>query len=93
MDIELQTAAVALCVALPLTFALRLPTKTGRRGEQMPRIGGLSILGGFVASILIMALFSDHARRLVGDDRREFLVLLVHWTPYPPPTPERRGSR
>ena len=77
MDIELQTAAVALCVALPLTFALRLPTKTGRRGEQMPRIGGLSILGGFVASILIMALFSDHARRLVGDDRREFLVLVA----------------
>ena len=68
MGIELQAAAIAFCVALPLTFALRLRTKVGRKGELMPRIGGLSILAGFVVAILVMALFSDEASRFLADE-------------------------
>ncbi|MGE3077355.1 MAG: MraY family glycosyltransferase [Dehalococcoidia bacterium] len=77
MGIELQAAAIALCVALPVTFALRLPTKVGRRGELMPRVGGVSILAGFVAAVLIMALFSDEASRILDEERREFFTLVV----------------
>lgn len=77
MEIELKAAAIALLVALPLTFALRLPTKAGRKGELMPRIGGLSILAGFVVSILVMALVSDEANRFLKEDRREFFTLVV----------------
>lgn len=77
MEIEFQTAAIAFCVALPLTFALRLPTKVGRRGELMPRIGGLSILAAFAVSILAMALFSEEASRFLEEDRRQFLTLVV----------------
>ena len=77
MDIEFEAAAIALCVALPLTFVLRLPTKAGRKGELMPRIGGLSILAGFVVSILVMALFSDQANRFLEEDRQEFFTLVA----------------
>lgn len=77
MEIELKAAIIALCVALPVTFALRLPTKVGRKGELMPRIGGLSILAGFVVSVLIMALFSDEASRVLNGERREFFTLVV----------------
>ena len=77
VGIELQAAAIALCIALPLTFALRLPTKAGRKGELMPRVGGLSILAGFVISILVMALFSDQASRVLEGERRAFFTLVV----------------
>jgi UDP-GlcNAc:undecaprenyl-phosphate GlcNAc-1-phosphate transferase len=77
LELELQAAAIAFGVALPLTFALRLPTKAGRKGEPMPRIGGLSILAAFAVSLLVMTLFSDQANRLFDEDRREFLTLLV----------------
>jgi len=77
VDIELQAAAIAFSVALPLTFALRLPTKVGRRGELMPRVGGLSILAGFSVSLLVLAVSSDQANRLFDDGRREFFTLLV----------------
>jgi UDP-GlcNAc:undecaprenyl-phosphate GlcNAc-1-phosphate transferase len=77
VELELQAAAIALCVALPVTFALRLPTKAGRKGELMPRIGGLSILAGFVVSVLVMALFSDEASRFLDGERRQFLTLVV----------------
>ena len=77
MEIELVAAAIALSVALPLTLMLRLPTKAGRRGELMPRIGGLSILAGFVVSILVMAMFSDQASRLLEGERRQFFTLVA----------------
>jgi UDP-GlcNAc:undecaprenyl-phosphate/decaprenyl-phosphate GlcNAc-1-phosphate transferase len=77
VELELQAAVIAFCVALPLTLALRLPTKAGRRGELMPRIGGLSILAGFAAALLMMALFSDEASRFFEEDRRAILTLLV----------------
>ena len=77
MGIELAAAVVAFAVALPATALLRLPTKTGRRGEMTHRIGGLSILGGFVVSILVLALFSSDAARFLDDDRREFFTLVV----------------
>ena len=77
MGIELAAALIALCVALPATAALRLPTKAGRKGELMPRIGGLSILAGFVVAVVLMALFSEQASRILGDDRREFFTLVV----------------
>ncbi len=77
MWLELGTALAAFAVALPLTAALRLPTKRGRRGELMPRIGGLSILAGFVAAPFVMAAFSEQARDFVSEDRRQFLMLGV----------------
>jgi UDP-GlcNAc:undecaprenyl-phosphate GlcNAc-1-phosphate transferase len=75
--LELGTAAAAFAVALPLTWLLRLPTKRGRRGELMPRIGGLSILAGFVAAPFLMAAFSEQAREFVNGDRQQFLMLGV----------------
>ncbi|MGE0602008.1 MAG: MraY family glycosyltransferase [Dehalococcoidia bacterium] len=77
MGIELQAAAIALCVALPVTLVLRLPTKVGRRGELMPRVGGLSILAGFVVAVVVMALFSDEASRILDEERKEFFTLVV----------------
>lgn len=77
LGLELKVALIALAVALPLTAVLRLPTKVGRQGELMPRIGGLSILAGFVASIVVMAAFSDEASKFLENDRREFLTLIV----------------
>jgi UDP-GlcNAc:undecaprenyl-phosphate GlcNAc-1-phosphate transferase len=43
----------------------------------MPRIGGLSILAGFVASVVLLALLSDEASRFLKDDRKEFFTLVV----------------
>ncbi|MCC6959998.1 MAG: undecaprenyl/decaprenyl-phosphate alpha-N-acetylglucosaminyl 1-phosphate transferase [Dehalococcoidia bacterium] len=77
MNIELAAAAVAFAVALPLTPLLRLPTKVGRKGELMPRVGGFSILAGFVIAIGVLALFSSDASRVLNDDRREFLTLVA----------------
>jgi len=77
VEIEVQAALIAFAVALPVTFVLRLPTKAGRRGELMPRIGGLSILAGFVVAIVVMGLFSEEASRFLEDDRRQFLTLVA----------------
>lgn len=77
MDIEFAAAAIAFVTALPLTALIRLPTKVGRRGELMPRVGGFSILAAFVTAIVVLALFSRDASRLLEDDRREFLTLIV----------------
>lgn len=43
----------------------------------MPRVGGFSILAAFVTAIVVLALFSRDASRLLEDDRREFLTLIV----------------
>ena len=75
MGLELGTAAIAFLIALPLTAIIRLPTKAGRRGERTPKMGGFSILSGFVAAPFVMALFSDEARDFISDDRRQFLAL------------------
>ncbi len=77
LGLELGTAVAAFLVAFPLTALLRLPTKTGRRGEVTPKIGGLSILAAFVAAPFIMALFSEQARNFVTDDLRQFLALAL----------------
>lgn len=77
MGIELTAGLIAFCVALPLTVALRLPTKAGRRGELMPKVGGLSILAGFAVAVAVMALFSDDAHRFLREDQSEFLTLIV----------------
>ena len=77
MEIELLAALIAFLVALPVTIALRLPTKAGRRGELMPKVGGFSILAGFVVAILVLALFSQDASRFLRQDRSEFLTLVV----------------
>lgn len=77
MGIELAAAALAFAVALPLSAALRLRTKIGRRGEATHRIGGLSILAGFASSIVLLALFSDEAARFLRDDQAEFLTLVA----------------
>jgi UDP-GlcNAc:undecaprenyl-phosphate GlcNAc-1-phosphate transferase len=75
LGLELGTAVAAFLVAFPLTALLRLPTKAGRRGELIPKIGGLSILAAFVAAPFVMALFSAKARDFISDDFRAFLVL------------------
>jgi UDP-GlcNAc:undecaprenyl-phosphate GlcNAc-1-phosphate transferase len=75
--LEVGTALAAFAVALPLTALLRLPTKRGRKGELMPRIGGLSILAGFLAAPFVMAAFSEQARDFVNEDRGQFLMLGV----------------
>jgi UDP-GlcNAc:undecaprenyl-phosphate GlcNAc-1-phosphate transferase len=77
VEIELLAALIAFFVALPVTVALHLPTKAGRRGELMPKVGGFSILAGFVVAILVLALFSEDASRFLRDDRREFLTLVT----------------
>jgi len=77
VGLEFQAALIALAVALPVTIVLRLPTKTGRRGELMPRIGGLAILAGFAVSIVVMATVSDEANRFIREERREFIALIA----------------
>lgn len=75
MGIEIWTAVIAFGIALPMTAILRLPTKTGRKGEHTPKIGGFSILAGFVAAPFAMALFSDEVREFISQDRQQFLAL------------------
>lgn len=75
MDVEILTAAIAFSIALPLTALIRLPTKVGRKGERTPKIGGFSILAGFVAAPFVVALFSDDLRDFISEDRRQFLAL------------------
>lgn len=75
LGLELGTGIAAFLVAFPLTALLRLPTKAGRRGELIPKIGGLSILAAFVASPFLMALFSDQARNFISGDFKQLLAL------------------
>ena len=75
MDVEILTAVIAFSIALPLTALIRLPTKVGRKGESTPKIGGFSILAGFVAAPFIVALFSEEVRDFISEDRRQFLAL------------------
>ena len=77
MGIEFAAGVIAFATALPLTALIRLPTKVGRRGELMTRVGGFSILAGFVIAIAVLALFSQDASRLLEDERRQFLTLIV----------------
>ncbi|GMV85133.1 MAG: hypothetical protein AMXMBFR80_09890 [Dehalococcoidia bacterium] len=75
MGLEVGTAVAAFLVAFPLTALLRLPTKAGRRGELIPKIGGLSILAAFVAAPFVMALFSEQARDFISGDFRQLVAL------------------
>ncbi|HMO55039.1 MAG TPA: MraY family glycosyltransferase, partial [Tepidiformaceae bacterium] len=75
VGVEIWTAAIAFAIALPLTAAIRLPTKVGRNGERTSKMGGFSILAGFVAAPFIMAFFSDEARAFITEDKRQFLAL------------------
>jgi len=77
LGIELAAALIAFAVALPVGLLLRLRTKVGRRGELMPRVGGFAILAGFVVSMAVMAVYSDEASRLLNQDRRQFLTLVL----------------
>ena len=77
MGIEFAAGAIAFAAALPLTALIRLPTKVGRRGELMPRVGGFSILAAFVIAVAVLALFSEDASRLLKVERREFLTLIA----------------
>jgi UDP-GlcNAc:undecaprenyl-phosphate/decaprenyl-phosphate GlcNAc-1-phosphate transferase len=74
--LELQMAAVAFAIALPLTYLLRLPTKASRRLEpHVPRVGGFSIVTAFIVAPAILALFSEDARTFIRQDGREFYAL------------------
>ena len=77
MSLELQVAFAALCIALPLTAALRLKTRPNRRpgSELVPRIGGFSIVTAFFAAPAVVALFSTDARRFVREDWSAVLAL------------------
>jgi UDP-GlcNAc:undecaprenyl-phosphate GlcNAc-1-phosphate transferase len=70
-------AMAGMAIALPLTFVLRLPTKTSRRAEarHIPRIGGFSIVAAFLVAPALVAAFSSEARHFVEDDWGEFLAL------------------
>jgi UDP-GlcNAc:undecaprenyl-phosphate GlcNAc-1-phosphate transferase len=63
-------AAIAFAIAVPATFLLRLPTKTGRGPDflRVPRIGGFSIVTAFVVAPIILAIASPQARHYIGDD-------------------------
>jgi UDP-GlcNAc:undecaprenyl-phosphate GlcNAc-1-phosphate transferase len=77
VGIELSAALIACFVALPVAVLLRLPTRPGRQGERMPRIGGLAILVAFAVSILVVAAFSSEASHFLREERRPFLTLLA----------------
>jgi UDP-GlcNAc:undecaprenyl-phosphate GlcNAc-1-phosphate transferase len=77
LGLEVGTAVAAFLVAFPLTALLRLPTKAGRRGELIPKIGGLSILAAFVSAPFLMASFSTQARDFISGDFRQLLALAV----------------
>jgi len=78
MGLELQMAAVAFAIALPLTWVLRLPTKASRRLEpHVPRVGGFSIITAFILAPAILAVFSDDAGNFLREDGRAFYTLAV----------------
>jgi UDP-GlcNAc:undecaprenyl-phosphate GlcNAc-1-phosphate transferase len=77
LGIEVAMAAVACLVALPLTLLLRLPTKADRDPTRnwRPRIGGFSIVAGFLLAPAILAFASPHARHILANDWGQFLAL------------------
>ncbi|MEX2080912.1 MAG: MraY family glycosyltransferase [Dehalococcoidia bacterium] len=77
MGIELAVALVAIGIAAPLTFALRLPTKVGRHigPVHVPRIGGFAIVTAFIVSPFVVAAFSAEMRELIEHDQRSLLAL------------------
>lgn len=79
MGLELEFAAVAFLIALPLTVLLRLPTKPGRVAAhaRIPRIGGFPIAAAFLVTPPLMALASEDARQFLQDDWNAFLALAV----------------
>ncbi len=79
MTLELQIALVAAAIALPLTFAVRFPTKPGRdaRTAHIPRIGGFPIVTAFFLAPLVVAPFSADARAFLQDDWPQFVALGV----------------
>lgn len=79
MRAELGMAAVAFAVALPATYLLRLRTKPSRGPVPLltPRIGGFSIIAGFLLAPFILSAFSASVRHSVGHDWGQFLALGV----------------
>lgn len=75
MRLELAVGALALAIAVPVTYLLRLRTKPGRGPQTRPRVGGFSIVAAFVLSPAIMALFSEQARQFITGDWPQFLAL------------------
>ncbi|MEX0783021.1 MAG: MraY family glycosyltransferase [Dehalococcoidia bacterium] len=77
MTLELQIALVAIAIALPLTIAVRFPTKPGRNAAtaHIPRIGGFPIVTAFLLAPLVVAPFSSDARAFLSDDWPQFLAL------------------
>jgi len=77
LGLELEFAAVAFLIALPLTLLLRLPTKAGRVAAHagIPRIGGFSIVTAFVLTPPLMAMVNNDARAFLRDDWGHFLAL------------------
>jgi UDP-GlcNAc:undecaprenyl-phosphate GlcNAc-1-phosphate transferase len=79
LAIEVWMALIAFAIALPLTYLLRLRTKTGRAPDFMrvPRIGGFSIVGAFVLAPIILALFSEEARTYIDRDWSDIRALAL----------------
>ncbi len=79
MTFELEMAAAAFAIAVPLTFLLRLPTKRSRRDQaaRVPRIGGFSIVTAFVLAPIALSLVSRDVRGYMESDWREFLILAL----------------
>ncbi len=77
MRLELEMAAVAMAIALPVTYVIRFRTKPGRGPSPVltPRIGGFSIVAGFLLAPFILALFSGSVRHTLGNDWGQFLAL------------------
>lgn len=77
MALELEVAAIALAIALPLTFILRLPTKAGRVAAhaRIPRIGGFAIVTAFVLAPPLAAVFSEAMRDRMADEWGKFIAL------------------
>ena len=77
MSLEVWIAAIALAIALPLTFILRLPTKASRvpTPVHVPRIGGFSIITAFLLAPAVLAWFSPAMRHFMSGDWTKFLAL------------------
>lgn len=77
MRLELEMAAIAMAIALPVTYLIRFRTKPGRGPSPVltPRIGGFSIVAGFLFAPFVLALFSADVRHTLGSDWRQFLAL------------------
>jgi len=77
LSLELKMAAIALVVALAMTYLLRLPTKASRDPTPLhiPRIGGFSIITAFLLAPAILSFFSGSMRHFMSDDWGKFLAL------------------